>query len=135
MSSREWDRQPGEPMEWYRRFRLFLSLGPQRTIEEAYRRWTGEAGEPDPVWIEMARNWRWADRAARFDEAGVDLAEEEFSASEVAAQARRILGMVAREIDRLLEIAGRRPLQDEEIQRLSRLASLILLLRDLSAAR
>jgi len=134
--AKPWERQPGEPREWYRRFRLFLSIGPGRSVEEAFWRWIGERDRPvDPVWLEMARNWQWFERAARWDAEGAPLEEEEFDGTEVVAQARRLLVLIAQEIDRLMECANARPLNDDEIKRMGQLVNLIVALRDFAAFR
>ncbi len=71
----EWDMKPGEPERWYSRFRAFyLIQGPERTVEEAYRQWLASSTKniksirPTPGWRHIARDWRWKERAAAWDE-------------------------------------------------------------------
>lgn len=70
-----WDIQAGEPPEWFARFTVWLELGPQRTLDEAWRQWvrgTSEAKRsgakrPNSSWYEKSREWRWRERATAYD--------------------------------------------------------------------
>lgn len=66
-------RQPGEPWQWYVRFKsYYLPLGEGRTIEDAWRGWklkqgTGKGTRASPHWHEMAKAWNWRERAEAYD--------------------------------------------------------------------
>lgn len=75
-----WDQQDGEPIAAYKRFLLYLYLGRSRTLLDAYRLYVEEATEgferhpkdrePRHVsgsWAKEAREWRWTERADRYD--------------------------------------------------------------------
>lgn len=67
----EWDRENGEPLRWFARFDAYRLLGSSRSIEAAFRQvrvTDGLHGErPGAIWYEMARRWRWAERAEAWD--------------------------------------------------------------------
>jgi hypothetical protein len=70
-----WERWPREPRKWFARFdKYFRSLGSERTVEEAYRRWKAKEA-PDrkgarapKSWGQMSRKWLWWERAEKWDE-------------------------------------------------------------------
>ncbi len=83
---RPWDRQPGEPDEWYERFRrYYLKQDPiqGRSINRAYTLWRRDQGMLDEGikvsghWRQVAATWRWADRARAYDDYMHALEEEE----------------------------------------------------------
>lgn len=92
-----WDQQPNEPNEWYYRFRLFVMLGPSRSINKAYLDWAGELGEevpddlqgPPAQWRKEARQYNWESRAAAFDKYQLDKRMEALEARRVAERERR----------------------------------------------
>lgn len=70
-----WSRMPGEPYRWYDRMdKYFRQLGPERTIEEAWRNWKqsgasrSRARRPSRLWYEHAKRWDWVGRCQDFDE-------------------------------------------------------------------
>lgn len=67
-----WDRLPDEPGVWYERFELYRSLGPGRTLEQAWRldkERTGlNAKRPHFRWYEVKKEWRWDERAQAWDD-------------------------------------------------------------------
>jgi hypothetical protein len=68
-----WEQQPGEPALWHARFHLFLTMGAERTLEDAWRRsLPQEAGRrggkrPGSHWYAACARWRWIERARAFD--------------------------------------------------------------------
>ena len=73
-----WDIQPGEPALWYSRFHSYLLLGPERSLEDAYRKFREAQAGVEPAsrrppcrvpgsWSEVSRKWRWAERARDWD--------------------------------------------------------------------
>lgn len=67
----KWEREDGEPSRWFARFDTYRLLGPGRSIEEAFRRARETEGlraeRPGSIWYEMAKRWRWAERAEAWD--------------------------------------------------------------------
>lgn len=71
-----WERQPGEPNNWYDIFfRYYTLLGPGRNIARAYRAYAAvEEGfdatgyQVNTRWYHIAMGWRWKIRAEAFDE-------------------------------------------------------------------
>jgi hypothetical protein len=66
-----WDQMEGEPHRWYGRFKVYLELGPTRTIYGAARA-AGERSRNKPYaygsdWTLNARKWRWRERANAWD--------------------------------------------------------------------
>ena len=72
-----WARQHGEPGLWYGRFVVYRDLGPERTIEAAYRvvreREGLRSARPGAAWYGAAKDWAWAERAAAWDDARREL--------------------------------------------------------------
>ena len=71
--SRPWTRRPKEPANWYARFDAYLSLGPTRSLESAFRKCRESdpdlsADRPGAQWYAIARTWEWEDRAHAYDE-------------------------------------------------------------------
>ncbi len=68
-----WARQHGEPALWHARFVIYRDLGPDRTIEAAYRTAAEREGlrsvRPGSGWYGAARDWIWAGRKAEWDTA------------------------------------------------------------------
>lgn len=67
-----WDSQPGEPNEFFKRFRRYLTLPGKRSLLAAYNCERVEKGRkrtttyPDN-WRNAYLQWRWAERAAHWD--------------------------------------------------------------------
>lgn len=81
-----WERQEGEPLIWYSRFRRYLLLFPKRTVAAVYATESGpkeddngkqRKSEPSGYWYDIAKQWHWEDRAQAWDAA--QYAEEEQS--------------------------------------------------------
>jgi hypothetical protein len=67
-----WDRQPGEPPEWYARFERYRLLGTKRSVEQVYAgepptAKRGKAKRPNPRWYAVAGEWAWRERACAWD--------------------------------------------------------------------
>lgn len=66
-----WERLPGEPARWYRRFVLYRDLGPQRTLVEAHAAAARAECLAQPRlparWVQIAATWRWEERAQAWD--------------------------------------------------------------------
>src|SRR5689334_14035652 len=70
-----WEPIPGESALWHKRFQEFyLSVGPNRSIDDAWRRFkTSTSSAPnqhqraDGIWKATASKYRWATRAALWD--------------------------------------------------------------------
>lgn len=77
-NSQPWDRMRDEngkleSARWFARFEIFRHLGPERTMEETWRRWREKAAinsktkRPNPSWYKAAERWRWKARAEAWD--------------------------------------------------------------------
>jgi hypothetical protein len=66
-----WDRQAGETAEWYDRFKVYLYMGPDRTVAAAHtfvsRFAKGAAQTQLRSWERAARKYEWKARAEAFD--------------------------------------------------------------------
>jgi hypothetical protein len=69
-----WERQEGETLLWYRRFERFRLMEPVRKIalvfqeeQQTEENRGKQRNEPPGVWYEIAKQWRWEDRAAAWD--------------------------------------------------------------------
>lgn len=74
-----WDKQIGEPTEWYARFVSYLLTGPKRSILgtnnlERKRNTLPPQRSTPSSWIKMSRRWNWEERAKRFDDAQAESA-------------------------------------------------------------
>lgn len=66
----QWERQPGEPLDWFLRFQEFaLPLGSDYSISRAYTIYLLEASRrkqsdtvPYVTWISMGDQWHWHER-------------------------------------------------------------------------
>lgn len=68
-SIKPWDRLPDEPKAAYARFLFFLTLGPGRTVQGAYREYCGEkkGTERPGSWTRESTRFRWLDRSRDWD--------------------------------------------------------------------
>jgi len=67
--SQPWDRQEGETSKAYAAFVAYLELGPERSIDAAFRQQNGSrkaAGRPF-WWHRWSSKWSWVARAEAFD--------------------------------------------------------------------
>lgn len=68
-----WERQEGEPAIWYRRFDRFRLMEPVRSIaavfqeEDTEKNREKQRNKPNGIWYEIAKQWRWEERAAAWD--------------------------------------------------------------------
>ena len=64
-----WQRMPYERTLWYSRFEIFRSLGPGRTLEDAWRALEVKTAQhPSWRWYEVSKEFRWRERAEAWDE-------------------------------------------------------------------
>lgn len=74
MEAQAWDRQPGEPLIWYRRFTALRLMSPTRSIasvyqaEETTKNHEKPRTKPPGDWYQIADTWQWDRRCAAFDE-------------------------------------------------------------------
>lgn len=96
-----WGRQRDEdgklePARWFARFEIYRHLGPERTIEEAWRRWRdresrGIKGKrPSRHWSAMSQEWRWKERAEAWDRFVARKANEELEQERLRRQKEMI---------------------------------------------
>lgn len=65
-----WDLQPGETSKAFAAFRVYLELGPQRTIQVAFKQARGIKSNEyvvDGTFLEWSRKFSWVKRALEFD--------------------------------------------------------------------
>lgn len=69
-----WDRMTDETTSWFHRFdKYYRPLGPERTIEQAWRDWKSENAlesngkRPPKQWYQNAKKWNWTERAGSWD--------------------------------------------------------------------
>lgn len=69
-----WERQPGEPEEWYARFLIYKDLGMSRNLHRAYKAERADTPFPMPPttgtpisWTHNSRQWHWKERAEAWD--------------------------------------------------------------------
>ena len=88
---------------WYDRFLLYRNLGPNRTIQEAYRRYRVQHSEgvrPEDVdstsagWTDNHRKWNWVQRAAAFDDWIREGVDKEIQAKVAKFRAKAIDDMI-----------------------------------------
>ncbi len=130
MGNRPWDRQPGEKLEWHRRFLTYLRLGPGRSIQAAWEALGGQGPVPRS-WLDAARAYNWEERARAYDEAPESEQTEEETPISLARLAGRILRLIDREI---CAIEEREALTDGDLSRLSRIARILHYLNDMTPA-
>ena len=68
-----WERQEGEPNNWYSRFVLFLQMGPSRSLLGAVNIEKAQKSQEklnyvSQAWREAAKQWNWRERAESWDE-------------------------------------------------------------------
>lgn len=75
-----WERQEGEPNNWYSRFVLFLQLGPSRSLRKAIAAEKATKGDKEQQfsdvsllsvprsWFDASHQWNWRERAEAWDE-------------------------------------------------------------------
>lgn len=97
---RDWERQDGEPPQWFARFTAYRLLGRQRTVQAVWdaERKGRKAKEPSSTWRLISQEWRWQERAAAWD---VHVAEED--AAKQAEQRRQLARAVFAKLARRIE--------------------------------
>lgn len=88
--TKPWERQPGEPLDYYGWFKVYLTLPlPRHLVRVA-----GIVGmNPASSWIgKIARKWRWVERAAALD---ADCAQRLVVQSELRSQALKDIAFKA----------------------------------------
>ena len=90
-----WSRLDGEPARWFDRFEIYRMLGPNRTIEAAYRVALGKISRPGGTWHGAAKRWRWKARAAAWDAQGWQAASAAEELRRRSARERRLLIIAA----------------------------------------
>lgn len=109
---RIWERQPGEPLLWHRRFERFRLMEPVRKIATVFQQeqeGTEKNGEkqrtiPPGEWYEQAKKWRWDERAAAWD-ALLDGEIEEQIASERKKVLRSRFALMHKRVEALNAMA------------------------------
>ncbi len=87
-----WDRQPGEPSTRYGQFRIFLELGPARSMRKMiaeYERRCGLCADGSSTY-DAARRWRWQARVLAWDHHQQDLLAVSEHNARLVARARRV---------------------------------------------
>lgn len=91
----EWDRQKGEPTEWYTKFKIFLNLGPKRSVVDAWAEWkllakskkiTSE--KPAPEWYQHCAKYQWVERASAYDQAQLEIIRQMYATQFIQARTR-----------------------------------------------
>ena len=102
------DRRPTETAKAYAAFRDYVLLGPQRTVEAAWRAWRAAAngskqppGRPSGQYRKWARQHEWEARAIAHDEVVVRTHAQDQHAAALADAARARARLAALTADRL----------------------------------
>ena len=74
-SRKAWHRRPGETDKGYAALTVYVSLGPARSLDEAFKRHTGKGFKKLPKarkcvpgnWIRRSVEWDWVQRAQAWD--------------------------------------------------------------------
>lgn len=129
-----WERQADEPPEWFARFRIYRDLGPDRSMEAAWRLWNearpaterSNAKRAPSGWVGRSKRHDWRERAAAWDvdrrrraelraveqSRTAEKAQDQFIDDELAARRHRVtqLGELAsRMLEQVLEIEAFTP--------------------------
>lgn len=89
-----WDRMEQEPSIWYRRFERFRLMEPSRSIAAVFQQEDAEKNREKPRtkptgdWYEVAKQWRWEERAEAWDAYQASIEEKQI-AQEKAKVLRR----------------------------------------------
>ncbi|MFN8469186.1 MAG: hypothetical protein U0X20_26760 [Caldilineaceae bacterium] len=135
-----WDQQPGEPKLWFKRFSLYLLMGPTRTVAAAYcdefaRRHPGKTCLPRSAtnWRVISSRWHWPARAEAWDKEQLTLAGVAIRNKLVALQAQR-LDMTAELINQARTVLQNAHLEDaDETQSRALIGEMRMLVRDMAA--
>src|SRR5690349_6053620 len=88
-----WERQAGETAKQYSYFCVYRDLGPQRSIDRAWRSYSADVGQPSGgraprSWFTWSAQRSWVDRAEQWD------ADQERSLREEREEKRRALATI-----------------------------------------
>ena len=115
-----WDQQPDEPRLWFKRFSLYLLMGPTRSVAAAYcdeftRRHPGKTCRPQSAtnWRVISSRWNWVRRADAWDKEQITLAGVAIRNKLVALQAQR-LDMTAELINQARTVLQNAHLEDAD---------------------
>ena len=135
-----WDQQPDEPTLWFKRFSLYLLMGPTRTVGAAYcdefaRRHPGKTSKKTSStnWRVISSRWGWVRRAEAWDKEQIALAGVAIRNKLVALQMQR-LDMTAELISQARIVLQNAHLEDaDETQARALVGEMRLLVRDMAA--
>lgn len=106
-----WDRQEGESAKWFSRFDRFRSMKPwERSVVAAYEVENSDKQRQTATkipghWHKAARDWKWEERAANWDQHRLDERDKQIQAEE--AEILRVGYAVKHErMKSLNEVAG-----------------------------
>ena len=89
-----WEQWPHEPELWYGRFKVYLALGPVRSVRATKRALVADGGKQPTGssgrWAEIAKMWYWRDRANAWDVRQRDLLALSERNMRLALRGRRI---------------------------------------------
>ncbi|HLY24913.1 MAG TPA: hypothetical protein VKQ72_01145 [Aggregatilineales bacterium] len=57
-----------EPMQDYIKFLVFAEMGSGRSLSKAFRQYYESKDDPSKMWIGLSEQYRWGERAAKYDE-------------------------------------------------------------------
>ena len=135
-----WDQQPEEPRLWFKRFSLYLLMGPTRSIAAAYcddfaRHHPGKTCKPTSAtkWRVISSRWNWVRRAEAWDKEQIMLAGVAIRNKLVALQAQR-LDMTADLINQARTVLKNAHLENaDEAQSRALIGEMRMLVRDMAA--
>lgn len=135
-----WDQQPDEPKLWFKRFSVYLLMGPSRTVAMAYcdeyaRRHPGKTCRPQSAtnWRVISSRWSWVRRAEAWDKEQLTLASVAIRNKLVALQAQR-LDLTAELMHQARMVLQKAHLEDaDETQARSLVGEMRMLVRDMAA--
>lgn len=91
-----WTSQPGEPSRAYEAFRVYMLLGPKRTLKIA----AAQLGKTESLLTNWSAEYKWVDRAVAYDGYLVN-AEVDGFAQQVASVRSRHMVITDKLLDRL----------------------------------
>lgn len=134
-----WQRLPDETAIWFARFDAYRLIGPNRSIDECYRRVSGlhrlSGKRPGQAWYNAAEKWRWQERADAWDAVERERLQAIEATRRFDAREER-LGVIA-EMMRMVQgvIATADPSTLTMVEAREMLPMMRLLLRDMMAAQ
>lgn len=67
MNSNPWEKQPGEPTIWYKRFTTYRLMGMQRSLRKVLEGENRQSKNLPGNWLRTAEQWSWRERAEAWD--------------------------------------------------------------------